>query len=93
MSQSGFKRKQVKEASEKLNTLFQNALIFLIQSYRVLISPHFGSCCRFYPSCSVYAQQVIRTRGVFRGVFLTILRLLKCQPLHPGGIDVVKTGT
>ena len=78
---------------KKTGALVQTALIFLIQIYRVGISPHFGSCCRFYPSCSVYAQQSIRMNGVIQGTFLTLLRLLKCQPYHPGGINVVESRT
>ena len=83
----------MREFLKKTEALIQTTVIFLIQSYRVAISPHFGSCCRFYPSCSVYAQQTIRQNGVFDGIILTCVRLLKCQPYHPGGIDVVKPRT
>jgi putative membrane protein insertion efficiency factor len=83
----------MKEIFKKTEAVVQTAVIFLIQCYRVAVSPHFGNCCRFYPSCSVYAQQTIRTRGVIQGTFLTLLRLLKCQPLHPGGIDVIESRT
>jgi len=86
------KKKDVKVWS-LARTLARNAFVFVIQLYRVLISPHFGRCCRFYPSCSVYAQQAIRERGVFKGLFLAASRLIKCQPFHPGGIDVLETRT
>lgn len=83
----------MKKILKKINQATRSAIIFLIQSYRILISPYLGSCCRFYPSCSVYAQQAIQTRGVIQGIYLASIRLLKCQPLHPGGVDVVKTRT
>lgn len=44
--------------------------------------------CRFEPTCSVYAAEVIERHGLF-GVWLAIVRLLKCQPFHPGGFDPV----
>ncbi len=90
MRKSGCDRDPMTALLKKSEAFVRSALIVLIQCYRVVLSPHFGSCCRFYPSCSVYAQETIRTRGVIRGTFLTLIRLLKCQPLHPGGIDVVK---
>jgi len=66
-------------------------LIIIIQGYRLLISPWLGSHCRFYPSCSEYAQIAIAEHGIFLGVFLGIKRLLRCHPWHPGGIDPVPT--
>jgi putative membrane protein insertion efficiency factor len=64
-------------------------LIGLIRSYQVLISPLIPPSCRFYPSCSQYAVEAIARHGAPRGVWLTALRLLRCQPLHPGGFDPV----
>ena len=52
-----------------------------------MISPAFGPRCRFYPSCSVYAQQAIKKYGLIRGGYKSILRVAKCNPLHPGGYD------
>jgi hypothetical protein len=45
--------------------------------------------CRFYPSCSAYALEAVTTLGAVRGVYLTIRRLLRCHPFHPGGFDPV----
>lgn len=45
--------------------------------------------CRFYPSCSTYAHEAIRKHGLVAGSILAAVRLVKCQPLHPGGIDEV----
>jgi uncharacterized protein len=60
-----------------------------IVAYRRYISPALGPRCRFYPSCSEYALTAIAVHGPVRGVGLAIWRLLRCQPLHPGGIDHV----
>lgn len=59
--------------------------------YRCLISPLLGPRCRFYPSCSEYAIAAVRNHGIIRGLFLTVKRLLRCHPWHPGGVDPVPT--
>lgn len=64
-------------------------LLFLIRSYRLLLSPWFGSQCRFYPSCSAYAEEAISTHGSLRGLGLMFARLGKCHPWHVGGPDPV----
>jgi putative membrane protein insertion efficiency factor len=48
-----------------------------------------GPRCRFYPSCSHYTIEAIETHGVITGLFLSLKRLVKCHPLHPGGVDMV----
>ena len=63
--------------------------ICLITCYKVLLSPFLGNNCRFYPSCSSYAQQAIAEHGVLKGSWLAIRRLSKCHPWHEGGIDPV----
>lgn len=64
-------------------------LIWLVTGYRRFISPLLGPRCRFYPSCSAYAVEALRVHGALRGVGLTIWRLLRCQPFHPGGYEPV----
>ncbi|MEE9424932.1 MAG: membrane protein insertion efficiency factor YidD [Methylococcales bacterium] len=64
-------------------------LLALISLYRLCISPLIGNHCRFYPSCSEYAQLSLQRFGVVRGSYLSIKRLLKCHPFHLGGIDLV----
>ncbi|MCV6615822.1 MAG: membrane protein insertion efficiency factor YidD [Cellvibrionaceae bacterium] len=64
-------------------------LLGLIRAYQYLASPWVGNQCRFYPSCSHYAYEAIQTHGSLKGSWLTIVRLGKCHPWHPGGIDPV----
>ncbi len=66
-----------------------NALIFLIELYRTYVSPTRMPVCRFTPTCSEYAVTALRTRGLFTGLVLTVVRLAKCAPWHPGGWDPV----
>lgn len=65
------------------------ALVALIRGYQLIISPLLGPRCRFYPSCSHYAIEALRVHGAGRGSWLTLRRLLRCHPLHPGGVDPV----
>ncbi|VAW88758.1 Membrane protein insertion efficiency factor YidD [hydrothermal vent metagenome] len=67
----------------------QKILILFIKGYQLLISPLLGNNCRFYPSCSHYAQDAIEMHGGVKGLWLTIRRLLRCHPFHPGGFDPV----
>lgn len=63
-------------------------LLFLIRIYRKFSSltpPR----CRFYPTCSAYAYEAIERFGVFKGLYLSIKRLLKCHPFCEGGYDPV----
>jgi uncharacterized protein len=60
-----------------------------IHLYRWLVSPLLPPACRFYPSCSAYAVEALRTHGPFRGSWLALRRLGRCHPFHPGGLDPV----
>lgn len=63
--------------------------MFLIRAYRLAISPFLASTCRFYPNCSSYAEESLRTHGVCKGLYLIVRRILRCHPWHEGGIDLV----
>lgn len=63
--------------------------IGLIRFYRLFISPLKPPTCRFVPTCSEYGLLAFRRHGFWVGGWLTLKRLLKCHPFHPGGFDPV----
>jgi hypothetical protein len=68
----------------------KNIFIFLIKIYQKIISPIFGrNKCRFYPSCSNYSIEAFNRFGLFRGLYLSLKRIIKCNPFNEGGIDKV----
>jgi len=73
----------------KVSNIFRYFFIFIIFLYQKMISPWLPSSCRFYPSCSNYSKNAILKHGIFKGIFLTLKRLLKCHPFHSGGYDPV----
>ena len=64
-------------------------LIGLVHLYRATFSGAFGGQCRFFPSCSHFAEDAIRAHGAVRGSGLAIWRILRCNPFGRGGIDRV----
>ena len=64
-------------------------MIWLIGLYRKFISPIKPPCCRFTPTCSAYAIEAFKKRGFFVGLFLTVWRILRCNPFSKGGYDPV----
>ena len=74
----------------KRSSLAAQALMLSITGYQKYLSPLKGApTCRFVPSCSSYALEAVRVHGAAKGTVLASLRVLKCQPLHPGGFDPV----
>lgn len=61
----------------------------VINGYRKFISPLKLPCCRFVPTCSEYALEALRVHGFFKGLALTVWRVLRCNPLCRGGYDPV----
>lgn len=67
----------------------------LVWVYQCTLSPlkvyvlGMSGCCRFHPTCSEYARQALMRHGVLRGTALSVWRLCKCHPFHPGGEDPV----
>lgn len=67
----------------------KNLLLLLIRCYRLFLSPLLGAKCRFFPSCSEYSQESIGRYGAVKGSVLTVRRIARCHPWHPGGCDPV----
>jgi len=67
----------------------KHIFIGIIRFYRTAISPFKSPTCRFYPTCSEYGLEAFKRFGAAKGAYLTIKRILKCHPFHPGGVDYV----
>ncbi|MBM3221078.1 MAG: membrane protein insertion efficiency factor YidD [Candidatus Rokubacteria bacterium] len=63
------------------------AAVLAVRGYQRLVSPLLPASCRFAPACSEYAAQAITHHGLVRGIGLTVRRLARCHPFHPGGFD------
>ncbi|MEM5497882.1 membrane protein insertion efficiency factor YidD [Paraglaciecola mesophila] len=74
---------------EKVSQALRKIPIGLIRLYQLWLSPMLGQNCRFHPTCSYYAIEAIKQHGIIIGGWLSIKRILKCHPLHSGGIDLV----
>lgn len=61
----------------------------LVRLYQMTLSKILPPSCRFYPSCSQYGYEAISKYGFLKGGWLTVKRLVRCQPFHPGGYDPV----
>lgn len=61
--------------------------------YKKIISPifkYFGVECKYYPTCSTYSMQAFEKYGIIKGIYLSIKRILKCNPFSKGGYDPLK---
>jgi len=81
-----------------LGIVIKQILLVLIRGYQLVLSPLklllpapplAGQSCRFYPTCSHYAQEAIGRHGAGRGSVLALRRLTRCHPFHAGGFDPV----
>ena len=73
-------RRVVRGGLDKLDHLVAAILIGLLHVWRTLISPLYGDVCRYYPSCSAYGLEAVKTHGPWRGSWLTARRLARCVP-------------
>ena len=65
----------------------KKALLLFIKIYQVFFSPFFGGACRFEPSCSVFAEEVLKKEPSIRAFGLLLKRLIRCRPFGPFGFD------
>lgn len=67
-------------------------MICIIRFYQRVISKYIliGNNCRFYPTCSEYSIQAYKKYGFLKGTYLTINRILRCNPFNPGGYDPIE---
>jgi putative membrane protein insertion efficiency factor len=78
---------QAKSLGAFLWRLPARSAIRVVRGYQRFLSPIFGGQCRFHPSCSQYYIEAVEKYGLVSGSFRGFLRILKCQPFHPGGYD------
>ncbi len=67
----------------------KSAILFVLRTYKRLISPMFLPACRYVPSCSEYAFEAIERFGVIRGGLKAVWRIVRCHPFARGGLDPV----
>ena len=72
-----------------LKYIFSLPLILIVRFYQYCISPWLRPSCRFYPSCSEYSIEALKRFGLFRGLILTVIRILRCNPWGGHGFDPV----
>jgi len=73
-----------------MKNIFNISAAALIRLYRKLISPFLpANVCRFYPTCSAYALEAFEKHRFMKAASLSVKRILRCHPLHPGGYDPV----
>ena len=61
--------------------IFTTILIKFIKGYKYIISPLLGNSCRYLPTCSEYSIEALQTYGFFKGIFMSIKRILSCHPI------------
>jgi len=74
---------------KRLSAPLATPLVALVRAYRYAVSPLLGPSCRFHPSCSEYAIEALERHGALCGAWLSMRRILRCHPWHPGGYDPV----
>ncbi len=70
----------------------RGALVGLIRVYRLVLSGWLGGQCRFYPTCSRYAEEAVLEHGALRGAAMAAWRIARCGPFTAGGVDHVPRG-
>jgi putative membrane protein insertion efficiency factor len=73
--------------------VLRTGAVLPIRVYRLALSPLLPPSCRFYPSCSHYAEEALLEHGIVRGSWLAARRLLRCHPWAPAGVDPVPSSS
>ncbi len=73
----------------KINQILTYPFILIVKFYQSYISPLIGTNCRYTPTCSQYSIISLKKHGLFIGFYLSIKRIIKCNPLFKGGYDPV----
>lgn len=69
--------------------MIKKFFLYILRYYKRVISPLLPDACRFYPTCSAYAYEAVLKYGAFKGLFLAVKRVLRCNPFCKGGYDPV----
>jgi putative membrane protein insertion efficiency factor len=77
----------LRQLKQILSKFVGKVFTLLIRLYQVMLSPWLGGQCRFVPTCSEYAKEVIERFGPIKGSYLALLRILRCNPCSGGGFD------
>jgi putative membrane protein insertion efficiency factor len=64
-------------------------IVYIIKLYKFFVSPIMPPSCKYYPTCSVYSIQAIKRFGLIKGGYLSLKRILSCNPFSNGGFDPV----
>lgn len=80
----------IKKLASYVSLFFKKLLILLVKFYRICISPYKGNIhCRYTPTCSQYALEALEKYGPIKGTYLSVKRILRCNPFSKGGYDPV----
>lgn len=77
----------IKKLLTRISKIISLVFIGIIRFYQSAISPHTPSSCRYSPTCSEYSIQAIKKYGPFKGSYLAIKRILRCNPCGGSGFD------
>lgn len=89
MADSRSRERVVRFLLNKIGSLCITLITLCVRAYQVVISPHLGNCCRFEPSCSAYCIEALKVHGLFKGLWLTLKRVVRCRPFGKFGFDPV----
>ena len=75
---------------KKISEFISEIIVILLKIYKKYISPILPASCRFEPTCSVYSMHAFKKYGIFKGTYMSVWRVMRCNPFSKGGYDPVK---